>query len=244
MKIALLGYGKMGKAIERLAPSVGCRVVAIISPSCEQTQLSPQAVFDADVCIDFSRSQNVLRHATMLAELKKPLVIGTTGWDESLESVRLLIARHQSACVHSPNFSLGVALFDQMVAKAAALMQPYDAYDCSLLEVHHRQKADSPSGTGLKLAQTILSAMPRKTEMVTSLPNHALDSNALHVASVRCGSVPGTHTVTFDSLHDTIELTHTARTRDGFALGALLAAKWIHNKKGFYTFTDVIKDIS
>ncbi len=208
LKIALIGYGRMGKKIEELAPPH--RIVAKYTASL-QSDLS-----DADVWIDFSHADGVMEHALSAAEMGKPLVIGTTGWEKDLKWVKE--ASLQTGVIYSPNFSLGVHRFAALLKAAAELLEGYDAAG---LEMHHRGKADQPSGTAKLLAQC---------------------ANDLTFASVRCGSITGHHSVIFDSPEDTITLSHQAKSRDAFAKGAIKAAEWIVGKRGFFTMDDLLKD--
>lgn len=225
MKIALIGNGKMGKLIEELALSQGHEIVLKIS----RQGPSIKELSSVDVGIDFSHSSGVLNNIRAFASQKKPLVIGTTGWDEHLSEAKKVVEKSGIGCVYSPNFSIGVQAFLQIVAYAAQLINPFHEYDVGGIEIHHRQKLDSPSGTAKAIAKQIAQQMQRP--------------HALEFASVRCGHVPGTHTIEFDSPHDTITLSHQARNREGFAKGALKAAEWIVDKKGFYTMEDLIRNI-
>jgi 4-hydroxy-tetrahydrodipicolinate reductase len=229
MKIALLGYGKMGRMVEEAALKRGhiisAKSIAEITP-------------DADICIDFSHPDAVMNNVKCAASIKKNIVIGTTGWDHIFQQVVDAVQQHQIGMLHSPNFSIGVYLFHLIVEQAAALVNQNDLYDVSGLEVHHSQKQDSPSGTALSLAKLLMSRIQRKTSLITQL-NGPIQPHELHFPSVRCGYHPGTHTITFDSPADTITLSHSARNREGFALGAVMAAEWVQGKKGIYTFKDI-----
>jgi len=211
MKIALLGTGKMGREVARIAPSRGHMI---------------SDVTGAEVCIDFSHPDAVLSHAETAASHGTDLVIGTTGWDQDKEAVQKLVLSHDMGCVFASNFSLGVTLFRQILSQAAALIEPYDHYDAAGIEMHHNQKVDSPSGTAIDLAHLLRAGMPSKS----------IDD----FTSVRCGHIPGTHTIVFDSEADAITLTHQAKNRSGFALGALIAAEMIRGEKGWWTFEELI----
>jgi 4-hydroxy-tetrahydrodipicolinate reductase len=159
-----------------------------------------------------------------------PLVIGTTGWEEQLPAAKALTSQHPNfGCLFSPNFSIGVYLYKQIVAHAAMLMQPFDSYDACGIECHHRHKIDSPSGTAKALTQTIKNTMPRL--------------QSFNFTSIRCGELPGTHSILFDSLFDTITLTHEARSRQGFAQGALLAAEWLAGRRGFFSYDEMMQNM-
>jgi 4-hydroxy-tetrahydrodipicolinate reductase len=234
MKIAIIGFGKMGKMVKSVAEQMDHQVIATVS-----REIKPELVRGADVCIEFSHPDAVLKNIEILADLKKPIVVGTTGWYDKLDEVKEIVGKNQIGLIYSPNFSIGVHLFHKMVAHAAQIMQQFDLYDVGGIEMHHNQKADSPSGTALTLAQTILDHFPRKTKIVTELSDKP-KKEELHFASLRCGSIPGTHTVHFDSPVDSISLTHTARNREGFSRGAIMAGEWIINKQGLYTLNDMI----
>lgn len=223
MKVALFGYGKMGQLIERLAISRGHTIVARYSKTSFPSLTHLQ---EADVCIDFSHAEAVVENVKLCIIQNKPLIIGTTGWNQHLSSVEALVKSSSIGCLHAPNFSIGVYLFTQMISYAAKLMSSFDSYDISGVEYHHRHKADSPSGTAKLLANQITK------EMNLSQP--------IDFVSVRCGHMPGTHTIHFDGPIDTITLTHQARNREGFADGALQAAEWILGKKGFFTLEDFL----
>lgn len=259
MKIALVGFGKMGHMIGRAAVLRGHQVVCTIDlsaddASCITSDASEmvRAIQDshAEGIIEFSHPSAVLKNISALIPTGIPLVVGTTGWLEKIEDITKLVESHKSSLLYSANFSIGVNLFYRMVAEAASVMAQFDEYDVAVFESHHNQKADSPSGTGLEIAKRILDNMPRKTELVTDAFTRRPEKNELHLASLRVGSVPGTHSVFFDSVADTIELTHTARSREGFALGAVRALEWLCSadsgtpkKHGVFTMDDVFGNL-
>ncbi len=226
MKIALIGYGKMGQLIAQLAPHRGHEIVAAISPSSKNINEQLSQLQEADIWIDFSHPDAVLDHLRKSIALKKPLVIGTTGWDDQLQLAKELVASSSIACLYAPNFSIGVHLFKKIVSYAAQLIAPFTEYDLSGIEYHHKHKLDAPSGTAKALTSSIMQHLP-----------HLAD---FQFSSVRCGYIPGTHTLCLDSPVDTITLTHQARSREGFAYGALTAAEWLKNRKGFFTLDDLI----
>jgi 4-hydroxy-tetrahydrodipicolinate reductase len=223
MKIALLGYGKMGRQIETVAISRGHAITCRLTSQ----HLNFDAIDEADLCIEFSAPHSAIENITHAARRHKPIVIGTTGWYEQLPEVEALADQHQVGILYSPNFSVGVQLTLQILSYAGTLINRFEEYDIAAVEYHHNQKKDCPSGTGLAIAETLEKSIDR----LTSLPT----------ASVRCGSIPGTHTVLFDSPCDTITITHAARNREGFAHGAVLAAEWLQGKQGLYTFADCFK---
>lgn len=229
MKIALLGYGKMGRLIEKAALLKGHEITARISRQLGATQENQEKLEKADVAIDFSHPACVISNLEFCLKIEKPLIIGTTGWEEQLTLAKSMVERMKGSCLYAPNFSIGVYLFKQIVAYAATLFQPLKNYDVGGLEYHHKQKVDSPSGTAKNLEQTLLQNMPRVKDFKFS--------------SIRCGHFPGTHTLYFDSSVDTVTLSHEARNREGFAQGAILAAEWILSKRGFFSIDDMMKDL-
>lgn len=225
MKIALIGYGKMGQIIEKIAINGGHSIAGrITSGNWDARELE-----QADVCIDFTHPESVLDNVRRIAKLKKNIVIGTTGWNANLELVKSLAEEYQIGILYSPNFSVGVNLLLEILSYASTLFDAFDEYDIAGVEYHHNKKQDSPSGTALQIAKTIEDNMER----IQHVP----------FSSVRCGNIPGTHTVLFDSHCDTISIKHEARNREGFAKGAILAAEWLIGKKGFYTFTNCMQEI-
>ena len=234
MKIGLIGYGKMGREIEAIARAQGDTIAQVFELGSE---VHSSALRDIDVCIDFSIPEAVLANIRAAVEARTAIVVGTTGWYEHLPELKAVVK--ESALLYSANFSLGMNYFFRIVRHAAALMNRAPEYDPYVHEVHHRQKIDSPSGTALRLAQILLNEIDRKKEMLGKPPEGKIDPATLHVTSTRAGVVAGTHTIGFDSEADFIELTHVAKTRRGFALGALAAARWLNGRKGIYTMDDV-----
>ena len=193
--------------------------------------MSPPPDFESgtstsDVVIDFSHPSSVLSHLDLCLAMKKSIVIGTTGWETSHDQARQRIEEAKGSCLYSPNFSIGIFLFNQIVAHAAQLLQKFPEYDVAGVEAHHRQKVDSPSGTAKALSDTLLHNMPRLKDF--------------NFSSIRCGSIPGTHTLYFDSNVDTLTLTHEARNREGFAHGAVIGAEWLIGRQGFFTMKDMM----
>jgi 4-hydroxy-tetrahydrodipicolinate reductase len=234
MKIAMVGYGKMGHMIKSAAEKLGHEVVVTVdvaAPDADVKILSGDGITlaraikssGAEGVIEFSHPSAVMANITALLPLGLPIVVGTTGWTDREAEVAQLAAECGGTIMHSSNFSIGVNMFYKIVAEAVKLLQPYSEYDTAVWEMHHDQKADSPSGTALEIARRIMANNPCKTEIVTDAFHEKPAENQLHVSSTRCGSVPGTHTVFFDSPADTIELTHRARSREGFAFGAVRA---------------------
>ncbi len=239
--IGLIGSGRMGREVTRLAPRKGHRIISTFDRSRALTAAVPSQ--GIDVFIDFSHPGAVIDHVRTLAHVEAGLVIGTTGWYEQLGEIRNLVLASGMSVVYAPNFSLGVSVFLRIVAAAGRLFDELVDYDLFVQETHHRGKVDSPSGTALALADILLKTVARKSELRTDGAPGPVAPQQLQVAASRGGSIPGIHTVFFDSPFDTIELKHVARNRSGFALGALLAAEWLQGRKGFFTFHDVLEDV-
>ncbi len=238
LSLALVGYGAMGKELERLAAQAHCRVDAVFDAD---HPIDVQAAFD--VAIDFSLPGAVLHNVRTLAAMKKNIVLGTTGWSEHATEIRRIVQDAGVGLIYGSNFSVGVQMFFRIVRAAARLANAHEDYDVFMHELHHTRKADSPSGTALTLAHILLDELDRKTDLLGETSHGKIVPGALHVSSTRGGEIPGTHTVYIDSIADTIELTHRARNRSGFALGALRAAHWIHGKTGVYDFSEVFEEI-
>ncbi len=243
MKIALVGYGKMGHEIERVARDRGHEIVAIVDPLHAQAThkaLSKEAVKQADVCIDFTHPDAVLGNVEQMAKLGKNVVLGTTGWYGKMDRLRSIVTDSNIGLIWASNFSIGVNMFFRMVEAAARIADKVPEYDVGGYELHHNQKADSPSGTAKSIAEILVKNIARKKKIFYNMLTRAPEKDELHMASVRVGSIPGTHAVLFDSAADTIELKHTARSRAGFALGAVLAAEFIKGKKGVFDITHLM----
>jgi 4-hydroxy-tetrahydrodipicolinate reductase len=243
LKIALIGYGKLGREIEAIAIAKGHHIVTKVDSSNAIKTLTAEGLNGVDVCIDFSSPGCVVDNIKKIATLRKPIVVGTTGWYDRLDEMRQIVLDNDIGFLYAPNFSIGVLLFMHMVADAAKLMDRFDEYDVAAIEMHHNAKKDSPSGTAGALAQLILNNLQRKDCIIHNLEDEKIASNQLHVTSVRCGNEPGSHTIVFDSPSDSITLTHRARNRAGFAIGAITAAAWIKDKKGFFSLEDMLATI-
>lgn len=242
MNIALIGYGKMGKEVERVAEERGINVIAILSRknNTRGVGITHDSLKGVDICIDFSVPDSVLDNIKAVAECGKNIVVGTTGWYEKLELVKTLANETKIGVLYASNFSLGLNIFSQIVMDASRLFERYADYDVAINEAHHKGKADSPSGTALSLGAVVLQQMSRKTEILHETSHGQIRPHQLHITSTRAGNIIGTHSVLFDSECDSIELVHTAKSRRGFALGAVVAAQWLKGKQGFYTMRDVI----
>lgn len=242
MKIALIGYGKMGKEVEAAAKSLGHTIAASFDADKWMT-VDTLRESGAEVAIDFTQPSAVLTNLRVCAKAGIPVVIGTTGWEESLDKVKKMAEETNIGVIIGSNFSVGVNLFLAIVRNAARLINAagYDAY---ILEAHHRTKKDYPSGTALRLSDALLSGLTSKSKVSADLKkDDGVPTDTLHISSIRAGAITGTHTVGFESEEDSIELTHRAKSRRGFATGAVRAAEWIAHKKGFYRFEEHISDI-
>jgi 4-hydroxy-tetrahydrodipicolinate reductase len=245
MNIALIGYGRMGKEVENLAASQGVNVVAKfdIEDNPNGSGLDAASLRDAHVCIEFSVPDVVITNLRKVAECGKNIVIGTTGWGAKVEEAKRIVEERKIGLVYSSNFSIGMNVFMKLIERAARMFNHFEEYDVSVHEVHHKEKVDSPSGTALEIGKILLKHSERKKRILTEKLEGKIPPDELQISSTRVGSIAGIHTVTFDSSADTIELKHTAKTRAGFALGALLAAKWVNGKQGFYTMSDVLENV-
>lgn len=237
LKIALLGYGKMGKAIEQILLHKGHTVVARITE--ENKQELPQLVTKetTDVAIEFTSPESAVENILYCFKASVPVVCGSTGWLQQLPQVTEALHQQQGTLLYASNFSIGVNLFFAFNAFVAQKMSAYSAYNVAVHEIHHTAKKDAPSGTGITIAEGILQAYPHKTHWVNA---EAKTDQELTLTSERVDPAPGTHIVTYKSDIDTIELSHTAHSREGFAQGAVLAAEFLANKKGLFTMADVL----
>ena len=208
LEISLIGYGKMGRMIHSLAASYACEVKSIIDPSLPEYDLPLEKDNLAGVCIEFSHPDVVLDNIRRIGALGKSMVIGTTGWHQHLMEVKELAEKQGIGILYGANFSIGMNLFNRIVDYATTICDRFPGYDVFGYELHHNQKADSPSGTAIQLAQTILSRSGSKQKAVYDKLERRIGKDELHFASIRGGSIPGTHTVGFDSETDTLELTH------------------------------------
>ncbi|MBD1364979.1 4-hydroxy-tetrahydrodipicolinate reductase [Mucilaginibacter sp. ZT4R22] len=244
MKIALLGYGKMGKIIEGIALSRQHEIVLKIDKD-NQHDLTVENLQKADVAIEFSTPGTVLDNISTCFSAGVPVVVGTTGWHNMMASVKANCEESGSTLLYATNFSVGVNIFFHVNKILAKLMNNYPYYEVQVEEIHHTQKLDSPSGTAITIAEGILDNLESKKEWVNLLTNaptaedNTVTADQLLIESHRIENVPGTHTVIYDSEVDSIEFKHTAHNRNGFALGAVLAAEWVQDKKGFYSVEDM-----
>jgi 4-hydroxy-tetrahydrodipicolinate reductase len=231
MKIALLGYGKMGQTIERIALERGHEIVL------KKDEFNTyEGLSNADVAIDFSIPSAAVSNISSCFHANVPVISGTTGWLEHYDEMVALCKEKNGALISSSNFSLGVNLFFELNEYLAKMMSKFDSYKVEMEEIHHIQKLDAPSGTAISLAKGVI-----ENSDYTNWTLEEAKENQIHIEAVRTENVPGTHTVTYNSEVDTIEIKHTAHNRDGFALGAIIAAEWIVGKHGIFTMKDVLE---
>ena len=231
MKIALLGYGKMGQVIERIALERGHEIVLKKSRNA-----SFKGLENADVAIDFSIPNAALDNISTCFENQIPVISGTTGWLEHYPKMVQLCEDKQGAFIYASNFSLGVNIFFELNTYLAKIMSQFNQYSTSIEEIHHTQKLDAPSGTAITLAESIIN----NSDYSSWALNEAKNPDELIIKAERIPNVPGTHTITYESIVDTIEIKHEAHNREGFALGAVIAAEWIVGKKGVFSMKDVL----
>jgi 4-hydroxy-tetrahydrodipicolinate reductase len=231
MKIALLGYGKMGQVIERIAKERGHEIVLKKDENNTYEGLST-----ADVAIDFSVPTAAVPNISNCFLANVPVISGTTGWLEYYDDMVALCTAKNGAFISSSNFSLGVNIFFEINEYLAKMMAKLDTYSIEMEEIHHTQKLDAPSGTAISLAKGVI-----ENSKYTNWTLEAAATNEIHIEAKRIGMVPGTHTVTYNSTVDSIEIKHTAHNREGFALGAVIAAEWIVGKQGVFTMKDVLE---
>ena len=236
MKIALIGYGKMGKAIEEIALTKGHEIVLKIGAS-NTSDFTKENIQKADVAIEFTGPHTAFENISKCIQWAVPVVCGSTGWLDHFEKAKKLCEEEKGCLLYASNFSIGVNLFFEINKQLAALMEPYENYDVSMTETHHTEKKDAPSGTAISLAEQILAQIGRKKKWINGASRETSD---LIIRSERIDPAPGTHTISYDSAIDSIEITHTAHTRKGFASGALLAAEFANQKIGIFTMKDVL----
>ncbi|WP_024768666.1 4-hydroxy-tetrahydrodipicolinate reductase [Aquimarina macrocephali] len=230
MKIALLGYGKMGKTIEKIAIERGHTIVLKVDKGDTTYDLS-----EADVAIDFSIPDAAVNNITNCFNANVPVISGTTGWLDHYDDILELCNEKKGGFIYASNYSLGVNLFFELNKKLAKMMNPLEGYAISMEEIHHTEKLDAPSGTAITLAEGVIQNTDKKAWQLDKG-----DENTIPIVAKRIDKVPGTHTITYSSLVDDIEIKHTAHNRNGFALGAVVAAEWLKDKTGVYSMKDVL----
>ena len=252
MNIGLVGYGRMGRLIHTMAEQRGHRITLIVDPNAPDAHepcITPALLSRVEGIIEFSLPEGLEHTMRVYSQGSPKVVLGTTGWDEDREKILSLwdVASQKGALLYGSNFSVGANLLFRLGAIAAKMTAALPEYDLMIHEYHHKHKKDSPSGTALTLAQQVLNNNPRKTSIVSNaLTNRAINTQELHVSSTRGGAIPGTHTLSLDSDADTLSLTHTARNREGFALGSILGLEWLADKTGIFRtdefFTTLFKE--
>jgi len=236
MKIALIGYGKMGKEIEKICHERGHETPLIIDVK-NNNDLNSISLKNIDVAIEFTVPKSALENYKKCFAANVPVVSGTTGWLDNFNEVKSICKKDGKGFFYASNFSLGVNLFFELNAYLAKLMNPHGGYDVAMEEIHHTQKLDAPSGTAITLAEGIVDNLDRKQNWVL---NDFNTTENLQIVAKRLGTVPGTHTITYDSEVDKIEITHVAKGRKGFALGSVLAAEFMIGKSGVYGMKDLL----
>lgn len=246
MNIVVVGYGRMGQIIDKLAPKFGIKVKSTVDPinkTADHRELKEKAFENADVAIDFTTPKSVIQNINFYVANGINCVIGTTGWYEHLEEIEKKVEASDMGLIWSGNFSIGVNLLFRIINYSAGLMNKFPLYDVMGYEKHHQMKKDSPSGTMSMIGDILLGNLEGKKKIVTEKLDRKIEEDEIHLASVRGGDVPGTHVIEFDSEVDTVRLQHTARSREGFGVGALKAAKWIEKKEGFYSIENMMDEI-
>jgi len=236
MKIALIGYGKMGKAIEEIAIQRGHTIVLTIDEN-NPGDFTKENVSAANVAIEFTGPHSAYENVKKLIDFDAPAVCGSTGWLEKLDEIKKRCTEKKGTFLYASNFSVGVNIFFEVNKRLASLMAVHNDYEISITEIHHTQKKDAPSGTAITLAEQVLENIPRKKNWVNHISDNTDD---LEILSDRIDPAPGTHKVKYSSAIDDIEIIHTAHSRKGFALGAVMAGEFIHDKKGIFSMKDVL----
>jgi len=245
MNAAIVGYGRMGKNIEKILKEKKMDIRSTIDNFSQESmfkELNNDSLKGCDVAIEFANSEGIIDRIKIYLDNNVNVVMGTTGWYDKSEEIKKLIGK-KIGFIWSGNFSLGVNIFFRIVRQSAKIFNKFTEYDPMLYELHHNQKKDSPSGTSKMITKILTEEMRGKTKVVEDKLDRKIEENEIHSASVRGGYIPGIHTVLFDSPEDTVELKHSARNREGMARGAVMAALWINGKKGFFTIDDFMNDV-
>lgn len=239
IRIGVIGYGKMGKAVERIATAKKHEVVAVIKSTAELKSFLENAPAHVDVFVEFTSPHSVIDNIKTCVEYDKPIVTGTTGWSEKISEIEAFVTNNGGALFYASNFSIGVYLFNQTAKFLSKIMSNNEEYQVLVEETHHTQKKDAPSGTAITLADICISQIPSLDHWY--LDEGGVKKNGLKIISKRVGGFHGEHKLLFHSMIDTIELSHHAFSRDGFAIGAIKAAEFITGQKGVYTMDDLVK---
>lgn len=247
MRYALIGYGRMGRAIEEVASKRGHTLGIVVDPVARgrgvRRKLAPDRLGEIEVAFEFTVPSAAEENVIRLLEAGVRVVSGTTGWKPGASRFRRAMKQGGAGAVVAPNFSLGMNLFYGVTREASRLLAATELYEPFILETHHRGKVDAPSGTALRLAELVSESGKVKREVVIGTPDGPVPGGAVHVTSVRAGHEPGTHVVGFDGEHDVLRFSHSARGRGGFALGAVLAGEWVRRRRGLHGFERVIQDL-
>lgn len=235
MRIAIIGYGKMGKEIEKIALERGHSISAKITSNSSDSEMD--SVKESDVAIEFSNPESAVKNIEFCSKNQTPLVVGTTGWYSDFDGIKKKIEQDKSALFYATNFSMGVNIFWKANEYLAKIMNSYPAYNVEMEEIHHTQKLDAPSGTAITTAEKIIENIDRKSEWQLE---HENQNDQLKIIAKREPNVPGTHEVFYNSKIDSISIKHAAHSRKGFALGSILAAEFIVDKKGVYSMNDLL----
>ena len=236
MKLALLGYGKMGREIETIARARGHEIGLKVSAG--NADFDSTELVGHDAAIEFSRPESAVDNIRKCFQANVPVIVGTTGWYDHFDALTQECSDEKQTLFHATNFSIGVNLFFQLNRKLASVMNDYPEYDVTMEEIHHTQKLDSPSGTAITLAEGLLAELDRKESWVEERP--ATEASEVHIAAQRIADTPGTHAVRYQSAIDDIEIRHVAHNRKGFATGAVIAAEWVQGKTGTYSMNDLL----
>lgn len=239
MRIAIVGYGKMGKEIEKILISRGHNVAVKATKS---SPIRAESIKNIDVAIDFSTPQAVVSNIQFLVKHHIPVIVGTTGWGDDLPKIKETVTKENGSLLYASNFSIGVNLFFSLNNYLAKLMQPYTEYHPEMTEIHHTEKLDAPSGTAISLAEDIIKHSPTITDWYCpQRKDNDAPQQGLKIEAIRKPKVKGTHRIDYHSAIDSLSIEHKAYSRTGFALGAVIAAEWIQNKKGIFTMKDVLQ---
>lgn len=242
MKIAIIGYGEMGKEIERQAKKLSCEVTKIIDLDTHQ-QISNVEFDEDEIAIEFSTPSSVVSNLEILARKKVSVVCGTTGWYEHKQYIKDIVSKNDIGFMYASNFAIGTQIFWKTISYLAKYINRFDEYDVLMNEIHHKNKLDSPSGTAITTAEILLENIIRKKKINTEKISTKVQDEEIHVSSTRGGYVIGKHTVLFDSQHDTIEISHSGKSRSSYAIGAIKSAQWLNKKKGFFSISDYMDNM-
>ena len=243
MKLAIIGYGRMGHMIEQIAKERGHKIVCIIDAD-NTADFNTDSFRSADAAIEFTTPGTAVDNILHCFAAKVPVVVGTTGWLDALPDMRDMCAKGEGTMMYASNFSIGVNIFMAVNRYLAKVMDNFPDYRPAMTEIHHIHKLDHPSGTAITLAEDIVESVTRLDSWEEPEPGKEVNPSALPIEHVREGEVPGTHIISWDSSVDKITISHEAKSREGFALGAVRAAEWIKGRKGFFNISDMLSDVT